>query len=254
MGNVASIQSTSVSYGDFASGKRINSAADDAAGLAISEKMEAQSNGLRVGAENAGAGKNALQVAEGAMNEMQESLQRIRELGLKAANGLTSDDDKQIYQKEIDLLKKGLEESAVNTQFNEKKLLDGSMADMQLATNPDGSGMKIRMENATLESLGIADFDVTGEFDLEAIDNAMNRLSEARSNLGSSTNRLEHTIGYNNAAAIEQTSSQSRIEDLDVPQAISELKKNELLDDYQNMMLRKQMDDESRVAQLFQFQ
>lgn len=240
------------SYSHISSGKRINRAADDAAGLAIANKLQKEETGLDVGAQNAQDGIGALKVADGAMDGIMESLQRMRELGVRSMNGLASDSDKEMYQAEIDQLKEDIQSMAKNTTFNEQKLLDGSMADLHLATNPDGSGMEIGMANATLEALGIADFDVTsGDFNLDAIDNAMKMVSEQRTGLGVSTNRLEHTYNYNTSASLEQLSSRSRIEDLDMPQAISEKKKQELLNEYQTLMLRKKMDQDSMVLRLF---
>lgn len=241
------------SYSHIASGRRINSAADDAAGLAIGKKMEREETGLRVGADNAKDGIGALNVADGAMDGMMDYLQRIRELALKSMNGLNSSTEKQMYQNEINQLKEGIQSLAKDTTFNEKKLLDGSMADLSLATNPDGGGMKIRMENSTLEALGIANFDVTsGNFNLKDIDRAMDMISSRRSNLGAATNRLEHTYNYNTAASLEQLNSRSRLEDLDMPKAISEKKKQDLMRDYSSLMLKKRMEQESLVTRLFQ--
>lgn len=239
------------SYSHLSSGKRINSAADDAAGLAIGKKMEREETGLRVGAENAQAGIGVLNVADGALGGVTDYLQRIRELALKSMNGLNSDSDREIYQNEISQLKEGIQSLAKDTSLNEQKLLDGSMADMNLATNPNGGGMKIEMANSTLEALGIADFDVTKDFDLKDIDNALKMVSSKRSSLGAATNRLEHTYNYNMSASLEQLSSRSRLEDLDIPKAVSEKKKNDILFQYRNLMLRNQMDQEGMVLRMF---
>lgn len=241
------------SYSHISSGKRINSAADDAAGLAIGKKMEREERGLLVGAENTKDGIGMLNVADGALDGIMDHLQRIRELGLRSLNGLNSDDDRQSYQTEIDQLKEGIQSIAKNTSFNERTLLDGSMADLHLATNPNGGGLDIGMENSTLQSLGIADLDVTSpDFNLNAIDNAMKMVSGQRSSLGASTNRLEHTYNYNLSAHEQQLGARSRIEDLDMPKAISEKKKEELLSQYRNLMLRKKMDQKANVLRLFQ--
>ena len=158
-----------------------------------------------------------------------------------------------MYQNEINQLKEGIQSLAKDTTFNEQKLLDGSMADMHLATNPDGGGMKIQMENSTLEALGIADFDVTkSDFNLKDIDKAMDMISSRRGNIGAQTNRLEHTYNYNTAASLEQLNSRSRLEDLDMPKAISEKKKEDLLSEYRNLMLKKQMNQDSMMLKLFQ--
>lgn len=236
-------------YSQLSSGKRINSAADDAAGLAIAKKMQRQETGLSVGAENAKAGIGVLNVADGALGGVTDYLQRIRDLALRSMNGLNSADDKRIYQNEIDQLKEGIQSLAKDTSLNEQKLLDGSMADMNLATNPNGGGMKIQMANSTLEALGIADFDVTSDnFSLDAIDNALKTVSSQRSSFGAATNALEHTFNYNNRASLEQLSSRSRLEDLDFPKAISEKKQKEVMDEYRMMVLRKQMNQKSMVT------
>lgn len=251
--NVTSVNSGMSSvYSKLSSGKRINTAADDAAGLAIANKMQKEETGFRVGAENAKDGMGALNIADGAMDGIMDYLQRMRELGLRSMNGINSDSDRQTYQAEIDQLKEGIQSIAKNTSFNEQKLLDGSMADMHIATNPSGGGLEIGMANSTLEALGIADFDVTSKnFSLDAIDNAMKKLSEQRSSMGAYTNRLQHTYNYNTSSHLEQLSSRSRLEDLDMPQAVSEKKKEELLRDYRNLMLRNQMNEKSNVLRLF---
>lgn len=241
------------SYSHLSSGKRINVAKDDAAGLAIAQKLKKEQTGLQVGSQNAKEGIGVLNVADGAMGGITDYLQRIRDLGMKSMNGLASASDRETYQQEIDQLKQGIQSMAKTTSLNEQKLLDGSMADMHLATNPDGSGMRIGMANATLESLGIADFDVTsGDFNLDDIDNALQMVSGQRGNLGASTNRLESTYNYNTGATLEQLSSRSRIEDLDMPKAISDQKKEELLNEYRTSMLRKRMEDDSLVVKMFQ--
>lgn len=240
-------------YSQLASGKRINRAADDAAGLAIGQKLKRQENGLNVGAQNTREGMGYLNVADGALDGITNSLQRIRELGLKSMNGLYSDSDREMFQTEINQLKEGIQSLAKGTTLNEQKLLDGSMADLDLATNPDGSGLSIQMQDATLESLGIADFDVTsGNFDLSAIDKALDMVASARSDMGAATNRLEHTYNYNMNASEQLTAARSRIEDLDMPMAISEQKKQDLLTQYKNMMLRSQMNQRTMVMRLFQ--
>lgn len=240
------------SYSHISSGKRINGAADDAAGLAIAQKMQREESGLNAGAENAKAAIGVLNVADGALDGVTDYLQRIRELALKSMNGLNSASDKQIYQNEIDQLKQGIESLAKDTSLNEQKLLDGSKADMELATNPNGGGMKIQMANATLEALGIADLDVTSDnFSLDSIDKAMDMVSSQRSSLGAATNRLEHTYNYNTRASLEQLSSRSRLEDLDLPKAISDRQQQKVLNEYRVLMMRQQMSQKSMVTSMF---
>ena len=198
---IAGISSTNSLYGKIASGKRIQTAADDAAGLAISNKLKRNQNGLDVGASNIKDGIGAANIKDGALGSMQDSLQRIRELSLKASNGLYGDDEKQMIQKEVDQLLHGIQYTATATQFNEMKLLDGSMADMEIASNPDGTGIKIQMENLSLKGLGLEGYNVTGNFDISAIDAAMKKINDARSSTGASTNALEHAYNYNTGAS-----------------------------------------------------
>ena len=238
-------------YSKLSSGKRINKAADDAAGLAIAKKLQRQEGGLLVGAQNVKDGMGMLNIADGAMGGMTDYLQRIRELAVRASNGLYSDSDRETIQTEIDSLKEGIQSLAKNTTFNEQTLLDGSMADMNLATNPEGGGLSISMANTTLDALGIADFDVrSGNFDLSVIDKAMDKIFSARSNAGAYTNRLNYTYNSNLGAAEQTTRSRSRIEDLDLPMAVSEKKKQDILMQYKNMMQRSIMNQRSSSVRM----
>ena len=248
---IAGISSTNSLYGKIASGKRIQTAADDAAGLAISNKLKRNQNGLDVGASNMKDGIGAANIKDGALGSMQDSLQRIRELSLKASNGLYGDDEKQMIQKEVDQLLHGIQYTATATQFNEMKLLDGSMADMEIASNPDGTGIKIQMENLSLKGLGLEGYNVTGNFDISAIDAAMKKINDARSSTGASTNALEHAYNYNTGASYNLLSSRSRIEDLDIPKAVSEQQKSKLLGDYRMGMLRKKMQNDTLITRMF---
>lgn len=238
-------------YGKIASGKRINRASDDAAGLAIAMKILKENNGLDTGASNIRDGIGVANVADGAMGTMTDSLQRIRELGIQASNGLYSDSDRKMIQNEVNQLLQDVQRTAVGTKFNEMSLLDGSMADMNIAANADGTGLKIGMENVTLQSLGIDGFDVTKNFDLSAIDAAIEKVSAARGRAGAVTNSMEHAYNSNRETSLNLTASRSRIEDLDIPKAVSEKQKNKLLQDYRMGMMRRQMQDGASVLRLF---
>ncbi len=240
-------------YGKIASGKRIRTAADDAAGLAIANKLKRHGNGLDVAAGNISDGIGVANIKDGALGTMQDSLQRIRELSVKASNGMYGNDEREMIQTEIDQLLQDIEGTAVGTQYNEKKLLDGSMADMYIASNPSaGEGMSIKMENVTLKALGIDGYNVTGDFDIGRIDAAMEKVSRARSSTGASTNAMYHAYNYNKGASEEALSSRSRIEDLDIGKAVSKQKSEKLMKDYRMSMLRRKMqDDNSLVMRMF---
>ncbi len=247
MSQINSIQQSHDMYSKIASGKRINRAADDAAGLAISNKLEEQSTGLSAGAYNAKHGIDALNIADGALGSINDSLQRIYELSVKASNSfMYSASDIGAMQDEISGLMEGIEGVAKGTEYNQQKLLDGSMASLELATNPDGTGQKIQMQNATLKELGIDGYDVTGSFDIDRISSAIDKVNRSRSSIGASTNALESAYNYNMYTSQNTTAAQSNIEDLDVAKAISEQKKNSLLDSYQLMMQKKQEEDEEQ--------
>ena len=249
--NISSVSNVNSIYGKIASGKRIQTAADDAAGLAISNEMKRNNNGLDVGASNIQDGIGVANIKDGALGSMQDALQRIHELSIKASNGLYGDDEKQMIQKEVDQLLEGIQYTATATQFNGMKLLDGSMADMDIAMNADGSGLKIQMENLSLKSLGLEGYNVTGDFDISVIENAMKKISEARSSTGAYTNAMEHAYNYNTSASYNLLSARSRIEDLDIPTAVSEQKKNKLLEDYRMGMLRMKMQNDTLITRMF---
>lgn len=167
-------------YGKIASGKRIQTGADDAAGLSIANQMKRQSNGLDAATSNLSDGIGVANIQDGALGSINDSLQRIHELSIKASNSLYGQSEKRMIQDEIDQLLQDIEGTAVGTQFNEMKLMDGSMADMHIAANPDGTGMKIQMENVTLKSLGIEGYSVMGDFNIKDIESAMEKVSNAR--------------------------------------------------------------------------
>ena len=170
MAGISGVSPQSNMYSQIASGKRINSAADDASGLTIAQKMNSQETGLNVGSDNAKDGNSLLNVADGALGQITDSLQRIYELGVKASSGLNTGEELGAIQKEVDQLLSDIEGIGKNTEFNTMKILDGSMADLNLATKPDGTGQKIQMVNSTLSALGIDGFDVTKDFDSDVID------------------------------------------------------------------------------------
>lgn len=255
MQGIGSYASSSSIYGQIASGKRINSAADEAVGLAIAQKMETEDRGLMQGAENAQEGISAINIADGALSQINDSLSRIYELSLQASNTfMYGDEDRGYMQEEAAGLLKGIEDIASRTNYNEKNLLDGSAGDMEIATKTDGTGGSLRMPDSTLQALGLAGYDLTGDFDISKVTDAMKSISASRSALGSQSVSLEYTKNYNQLASENTLSSRSRIEDLDIPQAVSDQKKKELLMNYSLMMQKKrQEDEESRANAMFRF-
>ncbi len=236
----------------IASGTKLQHAADGASELAIAEKENAQINGLQMGQRNAEDGKSLLNVADGAMSGIADNLVRIRELAVQASNtAILSKEDRSMIQDEIDQLKQGISDIANNTEFNKKKLLDGSYSDGYIMSGPNGSGLTLDIGDSTLKALGIEDFDVTGNFSIQTIDKALGMVSSNRSVVGAQSNSLDYTISYNSQAIINLNSAASRLQDTDIAEAASEMDKQNLLQTYQLIMQKKQQEQERQRFGLF---
>ena len=241
------------SYGKIASGTRIQSASDGAAEMAIAEKQDAQARGYDAGVNNAKQANDMLNVADGALCNITDSIQRMRELAMEASSGLLTDSDRGHIQREIDQLKQGIADAANNTTFNTKALLNGDQS-FNIATDAQGNSREVTTGNATLHALGIADFDVTkGDFDIGVLDDAIDSLSSQRGSIGAQSNGLDFTVNFTSYASQNTVGAKSRIEDLDMETAISDQKKKELLNTYAMMMKKRQQEEEAnRAARLFQ--
>lgn len=235
----------------LSSGFRINRAADDAAGLAISEKMRAQIKGLNQAVRNAQSGISLIQTAEGALNETHSILQRMRELAVQAANGTNTSGatgDKAKIQEELNALAKEITRISDTTEFNTMKLFTGTFASgaggkdltFHVGANKDQS-VAIRMNkmDATTLAVGTGAAEATVAIDviasgaantaIKTIDDAIQTVSTQRSKLGAMQNRLEHTIANLNVAAENLTSSESVIRDVDMAKEMSNFTKNQIL-------------------------
>lgn len=362
------------SFQKLSSGKRINSAADDAAGLAIAQKLLKQTNGLNAGVYNAHTSQNMLNVAEGAMGSVTDMLQRVNELSIQAANGTNSSSDRGAIQAEIDQLTQEIDRVSATTKFNESYLLKGgagknsipvsardagitgtltqdatkatftmdalkigdsikiggigyTIGDKDDETNPnvitaDTAYSRIQEQLAAASSVGAttaatvsagtvdpndpskvrfeiskgsveqsnsfstslhvgAESDMANKISvnidalnaagigiyglnvadktgmaatnaIDAISDALAKVSAQRSSLGAASNRLDHSIAYGNNAIYNLTASHSRIADTDYGKGVTDLKKNQLLNTYSIMMQRKYMENQSgRVKQFF---
>ena len=224
--------STSQNYQQLASMQKINSASDNPAGSAISEKLENQATGTKQGTENTENMQNVVQTAEGALSSVQDQLQQMRELTLQASNGSLTQSDRQSIQSEIDGIKESINEVGENTQFNSQNLLDGSFQDKQVASNADGSGSELSMGEISTSSLGVDSIDVTENADIAKVDDALEQVSEARNKLGSEYNGLEYSADVNRINRYNTISANSRIEDANPAQEITELQKKEALEQY----------------------
>ncbi len=230
------------SYERLSSGKRVNRAADGAAELAISEGMKAVTNGLDVGSNNISDARNLLNISDGALGSIHDSLQRIRELAVEASNGTLTSSDRESIQWEIDQLKQEISSVAKNTNYNTKNLLDGSESELSIET---GSGKKsVSLTDASLKALGIEDFDVTGKFNLKDIDDAIQKVSSARSKSGAQYNALEHAYNYNRVASENLTAANSRLIDLDYGKEVTEKNKQNILQQYAMFAQKQRMEQE----------
>ncbi|MCR4739509.1 MAG: flagellin FliC5 [Lachnospiraceae bacterium] len=236
-------------YQALSSGSKINSAKDGASELAISEKQDAQINGYDAGSDNLSAGKSLANIADGALGSVNDYLQRMKELAVKASNGLLSGDDKKAIQKEIDQLKQGISDVTSSANYNGIKLLDGSAKDLKLVTDGNGTEQSVSGVNATLDALGIADFDVTKKFDIKDIDKAIDAVNSQRSGVGASTNGIDYALYYNSSASINLSAANSRTKDTEYEEYVTNLQKQNTLDTYKLMMQKKQMDNEIENGQ-----
>lgn len=228
----------------LSSGLRINRAADDAAGLVISEKMRAQIRGLEQAKQNAQDGISLIQTAEGALNETHSILQRMRELAVQAANDTNTASDRQQIQKEIDQLISEINRIADDTQFNTKGLIDGSLATSGLVFHIGAnSGQSITLTIGTMNAgaLGVSAIDVTTQTSADAaisiISDAIETVSTERAKLGALQNRLDHTINNLATSAENLTAAESRIRDVDMAKQMMIFTKNNILTQAAQAML-----------------
>ncbi|MDR4198044.1 MULTISPECIES: flagellin Hag [Bacillus] len=270
----------------LSSGLKINRAGDDAAGLAISEKMRGQIRGLEMASKNAQDGISLIQTAEGALTETHSILQRVRELVVQAGNTGTQDDtDLGAIQEEINNLVQeignGSDKNGISdrTEFNGKKLLNGDFADgtatltFQIGANK-AQKLDVNIEAMSSDALGAID-DTTGDlvagqaisnldvtqfsaatptltFDqqLDIVDGAIKQVSDQRSKLGAVQNRLEHTINNLGASGENLTAAESRIRDVDMAKEMSEFTKNNILSQASQAMLAQANQQPQNVLQL----
>lgn len=218
----------------LSSGYKINRAADDAAGLAISEKMRRQVRGLTQASLNAQDGISCVQTAEGALNEVHDMLQRMNELSVKAANNTNADEDLGYIQDEITQLITEIDRVATTTTFNEKSLLDGSFKNVNLqvgAESAAGNKIALTIDSMNAAGLGVDAVDVSTDADgaIQAIKDAISELSAQRSTLGAVQNRLEHTINNLDNVVENTTAAESQIRDTDMATEMVKYSNNNIL-------------------------
>jgi flagellin len=251
----------------LASGYRINRASDDAAGLAISEKMRGQIRGLEQASRNAADGISLIQTAEGALNEIHSIVQRMRELTVQAANDTNVTKDRQAIAAEIYALTSEITRIGEETEFNTMKLLDGTFTGKKLQVGAnEAQQISITIVPMTATGIGLTDAavgsviyaaDNTNDADeitaiLSLMDKALEAVSTQRSALGAIQNRLEHTIANADNVAENLTASESRIRDVDMAEEMVQFSKNNILQQAGQSMLAQANQSTQGVLSLLQ--
>ncbi len=218
----------------LSSGFKINRAADDAAGLTISEKMRSQVRGLTQASENAQDGISLIQVAEGALNETHSILQRMNELAVKAANDTNTLQDREAIQSEVNQLTSEIDRIRSTTQFNTQNLLDGEFTDKKLHVGAlSGQTIDISILNMDADSIEVGGQDVTSQDGantaIDQFQKGISAVSKQRSELGAVQNRLEHTVANLNNIAENTQAAESRIRDTNIPAEMVQFSKNNIL-------------------------
>ena len=228
----------------LSSGYKINRAADDAAGLAISEKMRRQIRGLTQASSNAQDGISCVQTAEGALTEVHDMLQRMNELAVKAANGTQTSADRGYINQEVQALVSEIDRVASTTTFNEKNLLDGSFKKVGLQVGAE-SNQLITLDIAAMSAKGLklttgtagaaGNISVGGtdgknaQAAIKTIKDALAQVSKQRADLGAVQNRLEHTIKNLDNVVENTTSAESSIRDTDMAAEMVRYSNNNIL-------------------------
>lgn len=223
----------------LSSGSRINRAGDDAAGLAISEKLKAHIRSMRQANRNANDGVALIQVAEGAMNEVSNILIRVRELSIQSSSDTINDVERGFIDKEVQHLKAEIDRIANSTEYNGRKLLNGTGGDLDIQVGIHNDPVQDRFvfdtanRATTLSSLGIDGVGVadkpTAQNNLEVLDTAISKINENRAGLGALQNRLFSTINNLGIYTENLEGAHSRIRDTDMAEETSQLVKMNIL-------------------------
>lgn len=246
----------------LSSGYKINRAADDAAGLSISEKMRSQIRGLNKASSNAQDGVSLVQTAEGALNETHSILQRMNELATQAANGTNTSVDRSAIRAELDQLTSEINRIQSTTQFNTMNLLDGTFSgatkQMKLQVGAlSGQSINFSIANmcatkiGLMTTLSVSTFSKAGSY-MKAVQDAIEVVSKQRSAMGAIQNRLEHTIANLDTTSENTQSAESRIRDTDMASEMVTYSKNNILAQAGQSMLAQANQSTQGVLSLLQ--
>ncbi|WP_375421479.1 flagellin [uncultured Sphingomonas sp.] len=241
----------------LSTGKRINSAKDDAAGLAIASSMTAQVRGMNQGIRNANDGISMIQTADGALDEVTNMVQRMRELAVQAGNGTYSEDDRANIKEEMDALGKQINSTLTNTTCNGVTLFPEDETDVTVQAGAvKADAVVISFGGVDVSGVASADgseVDVSGttyEFDEEAFDTALTNVTTARAKLGASQNRLQSAVTNLTSNATNLSDAKSRIEDADFSAESTALAKASILSQASTAMLAQANQSQQSVLQL----
>lgn len=219
----------------LSTGLRINRASDDAGGLSVSENLRSQINGLNMADRNAQNGISALQVAEGTLNEVSSVLQRMRELAVESSSDTLTTTDRGYLNSEFNQLRSEVDRIAGSSEFNSKKLLDGSWTSEQLHIGPNNTSddkIIIAIDEVSSSAIGIDGSDITdtstANTAIDTVDTAIGSINSTRSSLGSYVNRLEYSINNIKTSELNITAAESLIRDVDIAQEMYEFTRSQL--------------------------
>ncbi|XRD25638.1 flagellin [Lysinibacillus fusiformis] len=239
----------------LSSGYKVNRAGDDAAGLAISEKMRGQIRGLDMATKNAQDSISLIQTAEGALNETHSILQRMRELAVQSSNDTNVTSDREALQKEVDALASEITRIANNTEFNTQKLLSGGFSGMKFHIGANSTqNISLSISSMTAGALKVSGVKINSQDDadkaISIFNAALESVSTQRSALGAVQNRLEHTINNLGATSENLTAAESRIRDTDMAKEMMGFTKNNILMQAAQSMLAQANQQPQGVLQL----
>ena len=233
----------------LSTGSKINSAADDAAGLAMAAKFTSQINGLDMAVKNANDGISMISTAEGALNEVSNMLQRMRELAVQSSNGTMTGDDRTYMDKEYQQLDKEIDRIEKNTQWNSTNVLDGTVGSsgtvtFQVSANftsgsPSNDVIQVNFGSLATDTASLGDVKTMSAANtaIGAVDTAIKAVNEQRATFGAASNRLEHAVDNMTNIRVNAEASRSRIEDTDYAEATAELAKAQIIQQAATAML-----------------
>ncbi|MFT3817742.1 MAG: flagellin [Rubrivivax sp.] len=262
----ASQLSLTTSMQRLSSGLRVNSAKDDAAGLAISERMNAQVRGMNVAIRNANDGISMAQTAEGALSKVGDALQRMRELAVQARNGTNSDSDKNSLNKEFGELQKEINRVLGGTAFNGKKILgaQGTNISFQVGANTGADDtITVKFENmvsnADMSAITVSTASIGSTADMSAIasvidniDTALDTINDKRATFGATQSRFEAVIANLQVSVENQSAARSRIVDADFAVETANLSRAQILQQAGNAMIAQANQQPQQVLRLLQ--